>query len=291
VITPSYNQGSFIGAARASRSLLLLGAPLAIAFATLTGNSADSASDGAVSAKPDAVAAKPGAVAAKPTSSVLVYSRTTGFRHDSIPAGIEAIRKLGTANGFRVAATESPGAFTRKRLRRYRAVVFLNTTGDVLPPKGQAAFRRFIRAGGGFVGVHSAADTEHDWPFYGGLVGAYFASHPAVQPATVDVGDRRHPSTRRLPARWMRTDEWYNFRSNPLGSVHVLATVDESTYAGGTMGSNHPIAWCHRYRGGRAWYTAGGHTPAAFAEPLFRAHLLGGIRWASGAVKGHCAVR
>ena len=169
-------------------------------------------------------------------------------------------------------------------------MIFLNTTGDVLTAKGQAALRRFIRAGGGFVGIHSAADTEYEWPFYGRLVGAYFESHPTVQQASIDVVDRTHPSTRGLPARWTRTDEWYNFRSNPRASVHVLAALDEGTYSGGTMGADHPIAWCHRVGGGSAWYTAGGHTSSAFAEPLFRAHLLGGVRWASGDVKGSCPV-
>jgi type 1 glutamine amidotransferase len=228
------------------------------------------------------------AAAKQPPGDVLVFSRTAGFRHDSIPAGIAAIRALGRSSGFRVAATESRAAFKGKRLRRYEAIVFLNTTGDVLGPKGQAAFKRFIRSGGGFVGIHSATDTEYDWPFYGGLIGTYFASHPAIQPATLDVVDRSHPSTRPLPAEWMRTDEWYDFRSNPRGTVHVLATIDESTYSGGTMGADHPIAWCHRYRGGRSWYTAGGHTAESFSEPLFRRHLLGGIRWASGMTKGSC---
>jgi type 1 glutamine amidotransferase len=224
----------------------------------------------------------------KPRAQVLVFSKTLGFRHDSIPAGITAIRSLGRANGFTVTATEDPSAFTRKGLRRFDAVVFLNTTGDVLAPRQQAAFKSFIRGGRGWVGIHSAADTEYGWPFYGGLLGAYFKSHPAIQPAAIDVVDRSHPSTRRLPVRWNRTDEWYDFAADPRGSVHVLATLDESTYSGGTMGADHPIAWCHSYRGGRAWYTAGGHTIEAYSEPLFRTHLLGGILWAAGLAKGDC---
>jgi type 1 glutamine amidotransferase len=226
----------------------------------------------------------------KQHARVLVFSKTTGFRHDSIPAGIAAIRSLGKANGFSVSATENALAFTRKRLRRYDAVVFLRTTGDVLAPRQQAAFRSYIRHGGGWVGIHSAADTEYDWPFYGRLLGAYFQSHPAIQQATVDVTDRSHPSTRHLPARWSRTDEWYSFRSNPRGGVHVLATLDESTYSGGTMGADHPIAWCHRFKGGRAWYTGGGHTIESYSEPAFRHHLLGGILWAAGIAAGDCRV-
>jgi type 1 glutamine amidotransferase len=227
---------------------------------------------------------------AKPRSQarVLVFSKTTGFRHDSIPAGIAAIRSLGRANGFSVSATEDAAAFTRKRLRRFGAVVFLNTTGDVLAPRQQAAFRSYIRHGGGWVGVHSAADTEYDWPFYGGLLGTHFQSHPAVQPATIDVTDRSHPSTRRVPASWMRTDEWYNFAADPRGRVHVLATLDESTYSGGTMGADHPIAWCQQYDGGRAWYSAMGHTDESFREPRLLAHLLAGIRYAAGQTAARC---
>jgi type 1 glutamine amidotransferase len=226
----------------------------------------------------------------KARAKVLVFSKTTGFRHDSIPAGIAAIRSLGRANGFSVSATENAKAFTRKRLRDFDAVVFLSTTGDVLAARQQKAFRSYIKRGGAWVGIHSAADTEYDWPFYGGLLGAYFLSHPAVQPAAIDVTDRSHPSTKPLPARWTRTDEWYDFRSNPRGTVHVLATLDESTYSGGTMGADHPIAWCHRFKGGRAWYTAGGHTIESYSEPDFRRHLLGGILWAAGLAKGSCSV-
>jgi type 1 glutamine amidotransferase len=224
----------------------------------------------------------------KPRAQVLVFSKTAGFRHDSIPAGIAAIRSLGRANGFSVRATENAKGFTAKRLNRFDAVVFLSTTGDVLAPKQQKALKGYIRKGGGWAGVHSAADTEYDWPFYGRLLGAYFLQHPAIQPAAIDVTDRSHPSTRPLPARWSRTDEWYDFRSNPRGTVHVLATLDESTYSGGTMGADHPIAWCHPFRGGRAWYTAGGHTSESYSEPAFRRHLLGGILWAAGLAKGDC---
>jgi len=213
---------------------------------------------------------------------VLVFSRTAGFRHDSIPAGIRAIRELGAAHGFGVDATEDPGWFTAGRLGRYRAVVFLNTTGNVLDAGQQSAFESYIRGGGGFVGVHSASDTEYDWAFYGELVGAYFSAHPAVQRATIRVEDRTNPATAHLDATWERVDEWYNFRTNPRSTAHVLATLDESTYTGGTMGADHPIAWCREYAGGRAFYTAGGHTVESYGEPAFRAHLLGGIRWAAG---------
>jgi type 1 glutamine amidotransferase len=216
--------------------------------------------------------------------TVLVFSRTEGFRHDSIAAGITAIRREGTTRGFGVDATEDGAAFSDERLAKYKAVVFLSTTGDVLDADEQAAFERFIRAGGGFVGVHAAADTEYDWPFYGGLIGAYFAGHPDVQDATIRIEEPGHPSTASLPRTWMRRDEWYNFRRNPRGSVTVLATLDERTYSGGTMGPDHPIVWAHEFEGGRAWYTAGGHTDGSFSEPLFAEHLGRAISWAAGAI-------
>ena len=222
---------------------------------------------------------------------VLVFSKTTGFRHDSIPDGIAAIRRLGTERGFAVEATEDSSVFGDAQLAAYAAVVFLCTTGDVLDETQQAAFQRYIEKGRGFVGVHSAADTEYDWGWYGGLVGAYFQSHPAVQPATIRIADPVHPSTRGLPVLWNRADEWYNFRANPRGRVHVLAVLDEATYSGGEMGDDHPIAWCQFYDGGRAWYTALGHTRESYSEPLFLEHLLGGIQFAAGFPEECPAVR
>ncbi|MGW2103509.1 ThuA domain-containing protein [Streptomyces olivaceoviridis] len=222
------------------------------------------------------------------TKRVLVFSKTAGFRHDSIPDGVAAVRQLGESGGFTVDATEDAGAFTPSTLRRYDAVVFLSTTGDVLDSAQQAAFEDYVHRGGGYVGVHAAADTEYDWAFYGGLAGAYFQSHPAIQPATVRVEDRAHPATSGLARTWNRTDEWYNYRSNPRGRAHVLASLDESSYTGGTMNGDHPIAWCQEYQGGRAFYTGGGHTKESYADPEFRRHLLGGIRYAIGAVQADC---
>ncbi|MGI5488420.1 ThuA domain-containing protein [Microtetraspora malaysiensis] len=218
------------------------------------------------------------------SGDVLVFSRTAGFRHDSIPAGIQAIKDL----GFTVTATEDPGAFTTANLAKYKAVVFLSTTGDVLNDAQQTAFEAYVKGGGGYVGVHAAADTEYDWPWYGGLVGAWFASHPAVQQATVKVEDRAHPATAHLGPSWSRTDEWYDYKSNARTTAHVLATLDESTYSGGKMGADHPIAWCKPYDGGRSFYTGGGHTAASFAEPAFREHLRGGIAYAMGDAKADC---
>ena len=230
-----------------------------------------------------ACSVKPAASApdGKDRYSVLVFSKTAGFRHDSIPQGIATIRELGDAHGFSVIATEDASVFTPQQLQQYRVVVFLSTTGDVLDAAQQQAFEGFIRGGGGFVGVHSAADTEYGWPWYGGLVGAHFASHPAIQNAAIDVLDNGHVSTRMLPARWNRSDEWYNFQAVPAPGVELLMQLDESSYQGGSMGKSHPIAWYQHYDGGRSWYTGLGHTIESYQEPLFRQHLLGGIQWAS----------
>ncbi|WP_083325994.1 ThuA domain-containing protein [Hymenobacter coccineus] len=213
--------------------------------------------------------------------AVLVFFKTKGYHHASIPAGIAAFQQLGRENNLRVDTTQQATYFVADSLRRYAAVVFLNTTGDVLDAAQQEAFERYIGQGHGFVGVHAATDTEYDWPWYGGLVGAYFKSHPKVQPATVRVVDAKHPATSFLPAAWQRTDEWYNFRQL-APDLRVLAVVDETTYTGGLDGKQHPFAWCHPYGGGRAFYTAGGHLDENYADPLFRRHLLGGLQYAMG---------
>ena len=232
-----------------------------------------------------AFVAAAGPAAAGPTASpplrVLVFTKTTGYRHASIPAAVAAVQTLAARDGFTVDATEDAGAFTDQNLARYGAVLFLLTSGDVLDDGQQAAFERYIRGGGGFVGVHSAADTEYDWPWYGGLVGAYFKSHPAIQQATLDVA--ADPLTAGLPRRWTRTDEWYDFQTPPRG-VDVLVTIDETTYDPGpdAMGAGHPITWAHAYDGGRAWYTAMGHTDESYSEPAFLTLLGNGILWAAG---------
>lgn len=215
---------------------------------------------------------------------VLVFSKTKGWKHTSIPFGIDAIQKLGKTHGFEVDTTKDASVFTDEKLKRYSAVVFNCTTGNVLTASQQAAFERYIQAGGGYVGIHSAADTEYEWPWYGKLMGAHFSSHPShsnVRKATVEVADTSHVSTKHLPLVWERTDEWYNYRSFYPG-LNVLAYLDENTYEGGTNGAEHPIAWYHEFDGGRAFYTGGGHANESFSEPLFLEHLLGGIKYAMG---------
>jgi cytochrome c len=232
---------------------------------------------------------------------VMVFSKTAGFRHDSIPQGIAAIQQLGQQNGFDVTATEDSAQFTDANLATFDVVVFLSTTGDVLNDTQQGAFERYIKGGGGYVGIHAAADTEYGWDWYGQMLGGYFRNHPAGTPtAAVDIVDGNEPSTEGLPARITRTDEWYNYQgpispavngsgavadySPRLTNVHVLATVDESTYGeddGNSADDDHPISWCSDYDGGRIWYTGMGHTQASFSEPNFLQHILGGLETAS----------
>lgn len=220
--------------------------------------------------------------AESPRFSVLLFSKTDGFRHGSIGAGKTAVQTLGAANNFAVDLSEDAADINDANLANYAAVIFLHTTGDFLNETQQGALERYIQAGNGFVGIHAAADAEYDWDWYGGLVGAYFDSHPAIQEADVTVVDDAHLSTAHLPPTWTRTDEWYNFRTDPSANVNVLLALDESSYNGGNMGSSHPIAWNQIYDNGRSWYTGLGHTDATFSEPEFLQHLLGGILWAAG---------
>lgn len=214
--------------------------------------------------------------------NVLVFTRTTGFRHDSIDAGIEALQRLGQENGFTVQNTENPADFNDQLLARYEVVVWLNTDSEVLNDDARRAFERYIRAGGGWVGVHAAAASEYEWPWYGQLLGAYFSGHPPVQPARVQVEISEHPSTAHLSPSFSTEDEWYSFRTNPRSRVRVLMTLDESSYGVGNLAmGDHPIAWYHEFDGGRAWYTALGHPREAYSTAAFTRHLLGGLRWAA----------
>ncbi|MEO8711125.1 MAG: ThuA domain-containing protein, partial [Parafilimonas sp.] len=220
---------------------------------------------------------------------VLVFSLTKGFHHESIPDGIAAIQKLGQENNFDVDTTTNPDMFNDSTLKNYSAVIFLSTTGDVLNYRQEAAFERYIQSGGGFVGVHSATDTEYDWGWYGRLVGAYFYDHPGihdsfpnVQPGVLNVVDQTNISTKHLPKEWKRTDEFYSFKKFDSADVHVLITIDESSYQGGKRMGYHPMAWYHEYDGGRAFYTELGHTKESYTEPDYLKHLLGGIQYAIG---------
>jgi cytochrome c len=215
----------------------------------------------------------------KETDRVLVFSKTSGYRHESIEVGKVALIELGKKKGFAVDTTENSAYFHEDTLKRYRAVVFLNTTQNVLNAVQQADFKRFIEAGGGFVGIHAAADTEYEWPWYGKLVGAYFKSHPKIQEAQLNKVRAFGPNN--LPDVWKRTDEWYNFKSIAK-DLKIIYSIDETTYQGGENGKDHPMAWYHEFEGGRAFYTALGHTNESYQDSLYLNHVLQGIQYAVG---------
>ena len=202
--------------------------------------------------------------AAKPLR-ITVFSRTLGFRHDSIAAAQDALRGIVQRTQAKLEFTEDAAQLIA-HLPETDVVVFLMTTGDVLDAAQQTSFESFIRSGGGYIGIHSAADTEYDWPFYGEVVGAWFKDHPAVQKANVLVDAPAHPIVAGLPASWEREDEWYNFRENPRGKVDVLLKLDEGSYTGGDMGADHPITWCRALGMGRTFYTGFGHTNESWAD-------------------------
>ena len=215
----------------------------------------------------------------KPT--ILVFFKTGGYYHESIPLGVKAIQELGVKNGFDVDTTTNAGKFTEDSLKKYAALVFLSSTGELLSGNQEIAVERYMQAGGGFVGIHAATDAEYDWNWYVKMIGASFKSHPANQEATLIINDKNHPSTDSLPATWTRTDEWYNFK-NLSKDVKVLISIDEKSYQGGENGDKHPMAWYHNFDGGRVFYTELGHTNESFAEPLYLKHILGGIQYAMG---------
>jgi type 1 glutamine amidotransferase len=211
---------------------------------------------------------------------IIVFSKTEGYRHASIPDCIALLEELGATGGWRVSATEDAAELVAT-LDSSDVVIFCSTTGDVLDAGQEAAFERFVRDGGGFVGIHSAASTEYDWPFYGELLGTWFDNHPAPQLATMNIEDTDHPATIELPASLSFDDEWYNFQVNPRGVVTVLATLDETSYEGGDMGSDHPIMWYRDLGGGRAFYVGPGHRSQTYASTHFRAVIRGAVDWAA----------
>lgn len=219
---------------------------------------------------------------------ILIFSKTSGYHHESIANGNEAIQKLGGKNNFDVDTTSDAAMFQEDTLKKYAAIVFLSTTGNVLDYLQEAAFERYIQAGGGYMGIHAAADCEYDWGWYGRLVGGYFLSHPGIhdtfpniQEGILNVVDKENIATKHLPAQWQRTDEFYSYKKINK-DTKVILKIDEKSYHGGENGDNHPMAWYHEYDGGRAFYTALGHTKESFTEEPYLQHILGGIQYAIG---------
>ena len=213
--------------------------------------------------------------------NVLIFSKTGAFRHESIEPGGTAMKSYFEDHGITSMQTEDSSVFNSNSLAPYDVVMFFQTTGNILDSMQQEALKKYIQSGKGFVGIHSAADTEYDWPWFTGLIGVQFADHPDIQPAVFVKVDTAQITTKHLPDRWTRTDECYNYKQIP-SNVTVVLTVDESTYQGGKHGANHPISWYHTYEGGRSFYTAMGHTVENYQDTLFLEHILRGVKWASG---------
>jgi uncharacterized protein len=234
------------------------------------------------------------ALAAAAERRVLVYTKNgKGYVHDNIAASVAAIKKLGTDNNFAVDVSDDSAVFTDQNLKRYKALIFDNTNNEIFDNEEQkAAFQRYIRAGGGFVGIHSASGSMRQWPWFWEMLGGKFLRHPKLQPFTIKVKDPKDPSTAHLPASFEWTDEFY-FLDNIPDGLHVLLAGDLTTltdpakekYPGKKFGDEFPLAWRHQFDGGREWYTALGHKPEYYSDPKLTQHLLGGILWAMGDTK------
>jgi type 1 glutamine amidotransferase len=221
---------------------------------------------------------------------VLLFSKTAGFHHESINEGVTAIRQLAVRNHFGVDWHEDSSVFNDQRLAQYQAIIFLCTTGDILNDEQQAAMERFIRSGKGFVGIHSASDTEYDWEWYTKMVGRTFHIHPVIQTAELTVTDRKFPGFERMPDRFLWTDEWYEFGAERIKGLNYILAVDADTFdptanwgvkKNESKDKSRPVAWYHNYDGGRAFYTALGHVPATFSDQAFLDHIFGGVYWAA----------
>lgn len=221
---------------------------------------------------------------------VLLFTKMDGFHHKAVNEGVAAIRKMAEKHHFAVDWHEDSSKFSDDNLEQYDVIFFLLTTGDILNDEQQAAMEKFIQSGKGFVGVHSASDTEYDWDWYTQMVGRTFHIHPVIQTAELEVLDRDFPGTERMPDKFWWTDEFYEFGAERIDSLNYILSIDETTYdpsadwgrvEGDGMGDFHPLAWYHEYDGGRAFYTALGHVPATYSDELFLEHVYGGLMWAA----------
>jgi type 1 glutamine amidotransferase len=208
--------------------------------------------------------------------NTLVYTKTNGYRHESIPAGIEMFETNAGKWKLRVHNTEA--RLTAADLDTCELLVLLSNTGEVFNEEEETALQNYVHGGGRILAIHSASDAEYSWPWYHKLIGASFKDHPAIQQARSILQESAHPSAMGLPINWIRTDEWYNFK-DLQSDINVVYNLDETTYSGGTHGATHPISWYHEFEGGRVFYTAMGHTSSSYTEPLFVQHIGGAIVW------------
>ena len=220
----------------------------------------------------------------------LIVTTTRGWHHESLHAGVLALQELGKKNFFDAVLYEDPKGFTDDYVKQFQVIIFLNTTGDIFDSAQQKVMERFIQSGKGYVGIHSASDTEYDWEWYTKLVGRMFVIHPAVQTARLNVLDAEFPGIQGFTGNKLWTDEWYEFGPEKVPDLHYIMAVDENSYnpradwgskKGVGMGKLHPVAWYHTFDGGRAFYTALGHLPTTFSDASFMNLLYGGIFWAA----------
>lgn len=222
--------------------------------------------------------------------SALLVTKTAGWHHESINEGVAAIKALAARNFFDVQWHQDGVGITDQYLGKFQVIIFLNTTGDIFKPDEQKAIEHFIQAGKGYVGIHSASDTEYDWPWYTKLVGRMFHIHPAIQTAKLKFTSNKFPGLNLFTDSQWWTDEWYQFGAETATGLNYILAVDESSYdpktnwgnkSGDGMGAFHPISWYHDYDGGRSFYTALGHMPQVYSEPAFLSHIYAGILWAA----------
>jgi uncharacterized protein len=231
------------------------------------------------------------AATAQKQFKALIVTTTRGWHHESLHAGVLALQDLGRKNFFDAVLWEDPNGFTDQFLSQFQVVIFLNTTGDIFDSAQQKVMERFIQSGKGYVGIHSATDTEYDWDWYNKLVGRMFHIHPTIQTARLIVADTTFPGLQGFANNKLWTDEWYEFGPEKVNDLHYILAIDESSYnpkadwgargKGVGMGKFHPLAWYHNFDGGRAFYTELGHMPTDFSDPIFLNHLYAGIFWAA----------
>ena len=222
----------------------------------------------------------------------LIVTTTRGWHHESLHSGVLAIQELGRKNFFDAVLFENPNGFTDEFVKQFQVIIFLNTTGDIFDSAQQKVMERFVQSGKGFVGIHSASDTEYDWDWYTKLLGRMFHIHPVIQTARLTIIDPTFPGLQGFTGNKLWTDEWYEFGPEKISGLNYIMSVDETSYdpnvvwadrnlKGVGMGKLHPVAWYHNYDGGRSFYTSLGHMPAIFSDPLFLNFLYAGIFWAA----------
>lgn len=230
---------------------------------------------------------------------VLVYTKNgKGYVHDNIPSAVSCIQKLGRQHGFKVDTSSNTSVMTEDNLKQYTLLIFPSTNNDVFDTDAQRlAFRRYIEAGGGFVGIHSVTGTERSWKWFKMMLGGTFSWHAKFQKFSVKVIDSQHPSMQGLPKVWEKEDECYFAKELYPGPTvllaHDITTLNTSDTtqrnniiknAGGYV-ELYPAAWTYNYDGGHTWVTVLGHDKKDYSDPVFVQHIFQGIRYIASQIK------